>query len=119
MTYIPDCRTDENYNEKYLNDKDKEFVAGFDWATEQMQNLYHNLDTYERDMNITGEDMNIIRYLKNHKDTREKFFECLADWIEMARDEMITSMIDNMDDEEYERIRAAVDKESEDGKTEG
>ena len=34
MTYIPDCRTDEVYNESNLNDRDKEFVKGFDFCAE-------------------------------------------------------------------------------------
>lgn len=35
MTYIPDCRTDEVYNESNLNDRDKEFVKGFDFCRRQ------------------------------------------------------------------------------------
>lgn len=47
MSYIPDCRNDENYNQKYLNDKDREFVRGYDWCTEEVvDNFFNNMDVY-------------------------------------------------------------------------
>ena len=46
--------------------------------------------------------------------------ETLMHYIEMQRDELIVSMIDGMYDEEYERIKAMVDREflEQEGKTE-
>lgn len=119
MTYIPDCRTDEAYNEKYLDKMDKEYIEGFDFAAEQAENLFNNLDVFIDEMDIDGEDINLIRFLENHENVKNKFQECLSDWLEMQRDEMITSMIDNMPDDVYEAIKAKVDaQEDKNGKKE-
>lgn len=45
MSYIPDCRTDKAYNERYLNADDAEFVRGYDWCAERVvENAFDNLD---------------------------------------------------------------------------
>lgn len=130
MSYIPDCRTDEYYNEKYLNDKDKEFVAGFDWCVEMaVDNFFNNEmngltfpETYlghilskklpedlqkEYEMEYTFNDLKTeIRKVETYADLiRAKILE----WIETQRDELITSMIDNMNDDEYEAKRSITD----------
>ena len=43
MSYIPNCREDENYNQKYLTGDDKEFVRGYDWCTEQAVDNFSNV----------------------------------------------------------------------------
>lgn len=132
MSRIPNCRTDENYNEKYLNEKDTEFVRGFDWATEMaVDNFFDNFgfdikleDSYlshflleempehmqeEYTMEFTfadkknkEEDRKAVTYLDY---IRYKVLE----WIELGRNDLITSMLDNMGEEEYEKIKAKVD----------
>ena len=43
MSYIPDCRTDEHYNQKFLTGADKKFVRGFDWCVEMaVDNFFDN-----------------------------------------------------------------------------
>lgn len=133
MSYIPDCRTDENYNQRYLNDKDGEFLRGYDWCTETaVDNFFDNLDIY------FGDDSHIMHLLneKIPKGAREDYemdftfgereaevrktktvadvlrYKIL-DYIEMQRDELITSMIDNMDEQEYAEIKAKVDGKQE------
>lgn len=129
MSYIPDCRTDESYNQKYLNDKDKEFVAGFDWCAEMVaDNFFDNLDVYFPD---TDHMMALLneKLPDSARDKYEMEFtfgdrkpeprkvetfgdllrEKLLDWIERERDELITGMIDAMDEDEYTKIKAAVD----------
>ena len=50
MSYIPNCREDENYNQKYLTGDDKEFVRGYDWCTEQaVDNFFDNFDSVDSD----------------------------------------------------------------------
>ena len=39
MSYIPDCRTDEYYNEKYLEGLEKTFIEGFDFCVEYVDGL--------------------------------------------------------------------------------
>lgn len=122
MSLIPDCRTDENYNEDFLNETDSEFVKGFDWAIEQMKNLFEgNLDVYEEELNYVpdeGEAEEDEVYSK-----REDLFEIVSDnagflanmiddWMEMERDELITSIIDHMDEDEYEKLKAAAIKKN-------
>lgn len=121
MTYIPDCRTDEEYNVNALNDMDREFVRGFDWCTEMaVDNFFDNIDDlyYESDFLRNALSTELPEHLQGEYEaeytfvtdedgkpktetrqvkTYEDFFRSkLLDWIENERDELITSMIDNM-----------------------
>ena len=135
MSYIPDCRNDENYNEKYLNNFNKEFVRGYDWCVEMsVDNFFDNLDIY------FGDDSHIMHLLNDElpENMREEYEiertfadenarvekrdvktyvdllrSKILDYIEMERDELITSMIDNMDEQEYAEIKAKVDGKQE------
>ena len=128
MSYIPDCRKDEYYNQKYLNEKDSEFVRGFDWCAEiAMDNFFNNIDDFfERDsyiMHILNEEipeMDHEEYVmessfdgteekRTIKTYLDKIRAYLIDWVEGHRDELITSMIDGMDKDEYKRIKDKVD----------
>ena len=135
MSYIPDCRNDENYNEKYLNNFDKEFVRGYDWCVEMsVDNFFDNLDIYFGDdshiMHLLNEELpenmreeyEIERTFADENARVEKrdvktYVDLLRskilDYIEMERDELITSMIDNMDEQEYSEIKAKVDGKQE------
>ena len=129
MSYIPDCRTDENYNEKYLNAQDKEFLRGFDWCCEMaadcfFDNLPFTDDTYimhtlnEEIPEDSHEEYDVEsefdlparhRIVKTYADMlRAKLLE----FIECERDELITSMIDEMPEDEYEACKKAA-KEAE------
>lgn len=99
MSYIPDCRTDENYNVEALNENEKKVITGYDWcADDSVPGFFANLNVYfEEDSYI----MHILNEKVPNADQGEsqtywdKIKDCLADWIEMQRDEIITSMIDN------------------------
>lgn len=107
MSYIPDCRTDENYNEKYLNAKNKEFLAGYDCAVEQITTLFSNLDAYP-DLEELLDDHKAV--IKDGKADIAQ--EAIEEWMESQRDELITSMIDNMSEKEYGAIKEKVDGHS-------
>lgn len=129
MSYIPDCRKDEYYNQKYLNEKDSEFIRGFDWCAEMaMDNFFNNIDDFfERDsfimhmllQEIPEVDHEVYEwnnsFSENPVENREiktyleKIRAYLIDWVEGHRDELITSMIDGMDKDEYKRIKDKVD----------
>lgn len=112
MSYIPDCREDENYNEKYLNETDKEYIRGYDYAVEEvLETFFSNIDVY--DLRVDGEDIDLGLILENHESILNKLKEAMHEHFESSRDEMITSMIDNMDDKEYEEIKASVDSKGE------
>jgi hypothetical protein len=130
MSYIPDCRRDENYNQKYLNEKDSEFIRGFDWCSENAVDVFFDnmeeffgIDSYlmhilkeeipEQDheeyvwINSFDERIQEKRTVKTYLDAIRAH---LVDWVEMHRDELITSMIDNMKEEEYKAIKEKVDR---------
>lgn len=130
MSYIPDCRTDEFYNQKYLNDTDREFLSGFDWAVEMaLDNFFDNnyLKGFDDDTFIGHEVLQELPECEKEEYTME--FDCLdrkeeqrsvetiidkirseiLEWAESERDMLITSMIDNMNEEEYKAIKVKVD----------
>ena len=133
MSYIPDCREDGTYNEKYLNGKDKEFIRGFDWATQMaVDNFFDNgfgdigvesdfLDTVlrtglpehlkdEYEMESTFHDGKPVTYEARKVETYGDLIRFkLLEWIEAHRNELITSMIDGMDEKEYGEIKTKVD----------
>ena len=135
MSRIPDCRTDENYNEKFLNEKDKEFVRGFDWCVEmavdnffdnEMFNLQNDdsylghilseklpvnmVEEYEVEYRYRDVDKTETRKVETYADLiRSK----ILDWIEAERDELITSMIDSMDEAEHEAMMKKAYEEDE------
>lgn len=130
MSIIPDCRSDEYYNQKYLHDCDKEFVRGYDWCTEEVvDNFFNNLEVYfEEDsfiMHMLNEEIPEYEHeeydaeytFNNREDEHrivktywDKIRSKMLEWIESERDELITSMIDAMGDE-YDRMKEQIDAE--------
>lgn len=105
MSYIPNCREDKTYNEKYLNEKDKEFVRGFDFAVnDSLDSFFANID--DMDFDVEDEDIDLGKILNNHEAILDRLKENMLEWIEGERDEMITSMIDHMDENEFEENKA-------------
>lgn len=48
---FPDCRNDENYNERFLDPYDKRFIKGMDYALDVIKNLIeYNLEFYEDEL---------------------------------------------------------------------
>ena len=101
--YIPNCRIDENYNEKYLDEQDKEFIRGYDYAVEMVNNLFNNLDVFP-DFKMLLED-NIAIIKEGKADIAQ---DAIANWLEMDRDEIITSMIDGYGERKYTQIKEKV-----------
>ena len=133
MIRIPDCRTDEFYNEKYLNEKDMEFISGFDYVTEfAVSAFFYNAEVYDDvfksiglnprfiDTDTVTDDNKLINELTADdvcnmtKETLifKAFRESMLHCIEMQRNITITSAIDHMPEEEYRRIKEKVDNEN-------
>jgi hypothetical protein len=93
---FPDCRKDETYNSDFLTGNNKSFIEGFDYTIKTAENLANNLDVYEDDL---GDKFSIIS--KNFS----LFLDILKDWCEMERNQLVTSMLDEMSDEEFEEAR--------------
>lgn len=104
MSIIPDCRTDEYYNEKYLKAQDAEFIRGFDFAVQEMLSLFDNLGAYPDVAELLDDKKAILKEGK-----AELVRDALEEWVEMSRDEMITSMIEGYDDAEYAQIKERID----------
>lgn len=116
MSMFPDCRHDDTYNEDFLNSSDKAFVQGMDYAIEQIKNLFlGNLDVYENELSETlseGEEKGEDEAFASREDLFEILQEnteiltaIIQNWHEMERNEMITSMLDEYDDDEYQKLR--------------
>jgi hypothetical protein len=112
-----------------LNEKDSEFIRGFDWCVEMaMDNFFNNIEDffsndsyvmhtlnteipevdhekYEWSNSFIEEDTE-IRIVKTYLDSLRAH---MINWVEDHRDELITSMIDGMDEDEYKRIKDRVD----------
>lgn len=106
--YLPNAREDEAYNEKYLLENDKQFLSGFDYAIDKVMGMFFaNLDIF--DFTVEGEDIDIGRIFANHPDISALFQGNMKQYFESERNELVVSMIENMDDDEYERIKEEVD----------
>lgn len=93
--YIPDCRTDDAYNQKHLNERNKEFLHGYDYGISSLMNVFDNLEIYSDEMEIDDEDINLVRLFKNHPVIKNTFISCLMDYAEMERNELIVGLLDN------------------------
>ena len=102
---MPNCRIDKTYNFDFLNRGDQNFVEGYDCAVrEAIDCFFDNLEVYLDD--------DVVKHLSEKNDARDsladKIRKAMLAWAESQRDEIIVSMIDSMDEAEYEanRIRA-------------
>ena len=111
--YVPNARTDEVYNEKYLAEKDKDVIAGYDEATKTIDSFFDNLEVY--DFEVDEEDIDLGRFLDNHEEIKEALKNNLLEHLESGRNTLVVEMIDHMDDGEYEKIKAKVDGDKTDG----
>lgn len=133
MSRIPDCRTDEHYNEKYLDEKDSQVILGYDYSIEDnIENFFNNIEIYADDiayaLGLSEKSLNIDEdLLDSDKDIEDygkdeikdmgianallvTLKQRMLEWAENNRDEYITSMLDNMNDKEYESLKAKADK---------
>lgn len=123
---MPDCRTDANYNQRYLKEEDAQFVRGYDWCAETVvDNFFDNLEMLQDDYLMKILNEKLPEHHEAYGTTYE--WECcfaeeepeerkietygdyfrskLLDWMESDRDELIVSLIDDMTEEEYAAAR--------------
>ncbi len=111
MTYIPDCRTDENYNIEKLNNENQIYVRGFDHCAEDaVKSFFYNLDVYYDDDSYFMHHFNemlpqdVLDGFVDEDDLDDDqepvrtygdlFKNHLLHWIESERDQLITALID-------------------------
>lgn len=127
MSYFPDCREDMTYNQDFLKATDKQFVRGYDWCSEEaVDNFFDNLDVYMEDSDplyvmlqeLLPEDetdeYEVERTFGGAVEHRtvetygDKLRAAMMDWLESRRNEMITAMIDDMTQKDYDAaVKAA------------
>ena len=130
---IPDCRSDIHYNEDFLNKDDKQYIAGFDQCTDTMDSAIEVIKTdgfitLEDEFEGISETLATVLGKELPADVKKKLsenyieeFETYADvlkyelfqYIELERNEQITSMIDGMPEDEYEKNRKEALKRNE------
>lgn len=129
---IPDCRNDIHYNEDFLNKDDKQYIAGFDSCTDAMEIAIAAIETanFYLDELFEDDSETLASVLEKElpADVKKKLsenyieeFETYADvlkyelfqYIELERNEQITSMIDGMPEDEYEKNRKEALKRNE------
>ena len=126
MSKIPDCRTDENYNEKYLNEENGFYVNGYDDCVAYgIDNFFNNINIYEDEIKEVLKDLP-AKELEIDEDALFEDNECpenatiltkllkvikesLLDYAEMSRDEIITGLIENQKDTDI--VKEKVDSE--------
>ena len=114
----PESKEPNPYYEGYLNKEDKKFINAYDYTVDEADNFFYNLDTFvddieSEDFDIDKVDMTLLEAdeipeADKANATRETrimlwFKESLAQHFEMNRDELVTSMLDNMDEKEYQK----------------
>ncbi len=133
---FPECRRDDYYNQDFLNGQDAEFLKGFDWCVEMaVDNFFDNdmdelvdPDSYlghilcekvpdhmkeEYDMEFTFPEQDVRADESRKVETYADLIRYkLLSWIEMERDQLVTSMIDNMDETIYQALRNKVLKDN-------
>ena len=122
MTNIPDVRkkkitrtlgevpVENAYWEGYLDDDDKKWIRGFDWATEQvLPMIFDNIG--DLGLEVEGEDINLARFLMNHPEIREWMKNAFAERFESSRDEIVVGMIDAYDEKKFDQLKKIADIE--------
>ena len=94
MTYIP--YGEGIYKEKYLDEKDKELIKGWELATEEIETFFDNAD----DETITGLKTidNIVREID------ENTKQALLEWMESTRRMHVVGLIDSLPEERKEEF---------------
>ena len=116
---FPDCRNDENYNERFLDLYDKRFIKGMDYALDVIKNLIeYNLEFYEDELTnvhkkgetYCEDEVYVSRrdFFDILEENRKAVTAVIEDCLECERNEVIVSMIENMDDDKYEKNKAEV-----------
>jgi len=130
MSHIPDMREKEEgsyYYQGYLDEQSANYLAGYDYAMEDtIDSFFYNLEIYLDELEECGFDDQRLKAFEKHytefrqlegtndpidlntiEDSQIKLvltlIRGLIDYAEMERDEIGTSLIDSMSDEELKK----------------
>lgn len=113
---FPDCRNDKDYNEDFLDGSGHDFVKGYDAA---MESITESCVLSDDDILKTRLPDNVLDDVRAEYDgsdisTFADYLKyALTSYLESTRDEIITSLIDNMPDDVYDAIKTKVLRENE------
>lgn len=112
MSYIPDTRhkkkidiyghqTDElnPYWYRILEKNDEEYLMGYDWAVDFIINSLDDLLDSAIDILKSEAD----DHYKTIDEKKKEITDLFAEWLEGHRDELVVSMLDNMEQADYDR----------------
>ena len=100
MTYFP--RT-APYQKKYLSDKDREAIWGFDYALEDIESFLNN------QIEESGsETLDKIR-----KEFLNSLLEDYKQWHDGTRQQLIVSFVDNYSEEEFKKLKERAENSDE------
>lgn len=106
MSKIPDCRNGEYYNEKFLDDLDREFVRGYDYCMENVvMTFFDNIDIYYKAFDEADKVINVAKLIMNNESLDNAFRKCISHYAVMQKNELITGMIDGTAEKTYEEMR--------------
>lgn len=99
MGFIPDCRKDENYNYQNLKEADKAYIDGYDKAVELLESAFDFSLESDSLLEYFG-SIKLPESLKQEdcETVKDLLFLFITNHMEMSRDEIITSMIDNYEE---------------------
>lgn len=110
---VPDCRNDNYYNEDFLTNDGKQYLQGFDFATDFIRTAAIDDDLLNRQLPKDIGDEVKERYPDEDIKTIGDYISVLiCEHLEMERDMLIVSLIESMDDDIYNAIRNKVLKEN-------
>lgn len=92
MSRIPDCRKEGPYCQDNLSEGNENYINGYDKAVEEIDCLFDNLDIYPDVELIFDPDVAVV-----NKDKVTLVRAAVADYLEMTRNEIITSLIDEQE----------------------
>lgn len=92
-----------NYYEGLLSDENQRLMAEWNYIAGSVESFFSNVEVYEDNFDeISG--FNASALTKDgsmESEVADAFMKSLLMWIKSERDEVVTSMIDKMDDAEY------------------
>ena len=120
--------TPNPYYQELNNKENKNFLSGYDWGAEcAADTFFNNLDIYADEFKAEGFDVykvdeNIIASDIDYRDYAEGEIQkmtpetrlvllitsLMSEYIEMCRDEVNTALIEQMDQEDYEKNFAEI-----------
>ena len=87
MTFFPNVREDETYNQNLLKPPFIDRLGGYDYAVDEVETAFSNLDAHI-------DESLVIHYLTEHKEELEKIKNIILRYLEIERNEMVVSMIE-------------------------